>query len=69
MGPLKRLRKANDKSTKATTTTIATATKKMSREVEESSNALQVPSTCMKEENPRPKGRGCSPSYMWKEPS
>ncbi|KAF3441119.1 hypothetical protein FNV43_RR15030 [Rhamnella rubrinervis] len=42
MGPLNRLRKASDKSTKATIATEATATKKMSREVEESSNALQA---------------------------
>ncbi|KAF3451355.1 hypothetical protein FNV43_RR07450 [Rhamnella rubrinervis] len=41
MAPLKRLRKASDKSTEATTVTEATATKKRSREVEESSNALQ----------------------------
>ncbi|KAF3443745.1 hypothetical protein FNV43_RR13435 [Rhamnella rubrinervis] len=41
MAPLKRLRKASDKSTEATTVTEAAATKK-SREVEESSNALQT---------------------------
>ncbi|KAF3451268.1 hypothetical protein FNV43_RR07363 [Rhamnella rubrinervis] len=42
MAPLKRLRKASDKSTEATTVTKVAATKKRSREVEESSNALQV---------------------------
>ncbi|KAF3447346.1 hypothetical protein FNV43_RR12532 [Rhamnella rubrinervis] len=42
MAPLKRLRKASDKSTEATTVTEAAATKKRSREVEESSNALQT---------------------------
>ncbi|KAF3440773.1 hypothetical protein FNV43_RR19059 [Rhamnella rubrinervis] len=41
MAPLKRLRKASDKSTKATTVTDAAATKMRSREVKESSNALQ----------------------------
>ncbi|KAF3455400.1 hypothetical protein FNV43_RR00024 [Rhamnella rubrinervis] len=42
MDPLKRLKKASDKSTKATTVTEAAAMNKRSREVEESSNALQV---------------------------
>ncbi|KAF3449581.1 hypothetical protein FNV43_RR10310 [Rhamnella rubrinervis] len=42
MAPLKRLRKANDKSTKATIVTEVAATKKRSCEVEESSNALQT---------------------------
>ncbi|KAF3437238.1 hypothetical protein FNV43_RR19991 [Rhamnella rubrinervis] len=42
MAPSKRLRKASDKSTEATTVTKAAATKKRSREVEESSNALQT---------------------------
>ncbi|KAF3455295.1 hypothetical protein FNV43_RR05743 [Rhamnella rubrinervis] len=41
MAPLKRLRKASDKSTKATTVTEVAVMKKRSREVEESSNALQ----------------------------
>ncbi|KAF3445908.1 hypothetical protein FNV43_RR11085 [Rhamnella rubrinervis] len=42
MAPLKRLRKASDKSTEATIVTEAATTKKRSREVEESSNALQT---------------------------
>ncbi|KAF3441117.1 hypothetical protein FNV43_RR15028 [Rhamnella rubrinervis] len=42
MAPLKRLRKASDKSTEATTVTEVATMKKRSREVEESSNALQV---------------------------
>ncbi|KAF3439360.1 hypothetical protein FNV43_RR17637 [Rhamnella rubrinervis] len=42
MAPLKTLRKASDKSTEVTTVTEAAATKKRSREVEESSNALQT---------------------------
>ncbi|KAF3448820.1 hypothetical protein FNV43_RR09533 [Rhamnella rubrinervis] len=42
MAPLKRLRKASDKSTKAIIVTEVATTKKRSREVEESSNTLQT---------------------------
>ncbi|KAF3443177.1 hypothetical protein FNV43_RR12858 [Rhamnella rubrinervis] len=59
MAPLKRLRKASDKSTEATTVTEAAATKKRSREVEESSNAPAANLDTLANFRRRPNWQGC----------